>query len=193
MNPSHQGDLYIPPHFQEQFDQEFQSLLITQEAADVTNTNEVPRSNGAHLTIVEVLGRTPPNWGQRVDFTHVLDMIPNDETDSHEYEFDSFSYATSDRDTDTPNAYENLLEVGERSSVGSHDSDSLDVNMSSTTVARNQRNLTIPLHEIALGLDLLIHAFDDYTMNALEPVTPLSLCHLELIDCTSPSNEVLTF
>ena len=78
--------------------------------------------------------------------------------------------------------YDILLEVGEQSSVRTNEFYSMDINMSSTTPMRDQRDLTIPLNEIILGLDLLIHAFDDYTMNAFKPVTSLSLQHPKLID-----------
>ena len=48
--------------------------------------------------------------------------------------------------------------------------------------------------EISLGLDLLVHAFDDYTVNAIEPATTLSLTYLELIDWNSNiPNEILMF
>ena len=51
-----------------------------------------------------------------------------------------------------------------------------------------------PVDKIALGLDLLVHAFDDYTVNAIEPATTLSLTYPKLIDWNSTTtNEVLTF
>ena len=62
-------------------------------------------------------------------------------------------------------------------------------------LARDQRALTASSNEITLGLNLLVHAFDDYSMNALELITSLPLCHPKLIDWNSPSStsDVLTF
>ena len=44
------------------------------------------------------------------------------------------------------------------------------------------RDSNTPVDETALGLDLLVHAFDDYTVNAIEPSTTLSLNYPKLID-----------
>ena len=48
--------------------------------------------------------------------------------------------------------------------------------------------------EISLGLELLVHAFNDYTVNAIKLATTLSLAHPKLIDWNpNASNEVPTF
>ena len=74
------------------------------------------------------------------------------------------------------------LKVGEQSSVRMKEFDFIDVNISSTNSIRNQRNLNTSHEEIALGLNLLVYAFDDYTVNTLEPVTSLPLFYSKLID-----------
>ena len=44
------------------------------------------------------------------------------------------------------------------------------------------RNSNTLIDEAALGLELLVQAFNDYTMNAIEPTTTLLLTYIELID-----------
>lgn len=102
--------------------------------------------------------------------------------DSHEYEFDSLFDATYKKDVDMVHAYANPLEVGEGSGVRSNEFGSINVYVLSTTNMRIQINLNIALNEIALGVNLLVHAFNDYTMNTLEPVTSPPILHPELID-----------
>ena len=59
---------------------------------------------------------------------------------------------------------------------------------------RNQRHSNTLVDEPALGLDLLVQAFDDYIVNAIEPTTSLSLNYSKLIDWNSnASNEVRIF
>lgn len=130
------------------------------------------------------------------DDTGSANGIPTSSIDSHEYEFESLSDVTYDKDIDMVHTYERLLEVGEGSSVRSHELDTTSVNMSSNFDIRSYRDSNAPSDEITLGLDLLVCAFDGYTMNAIEPVTTSpSLRHPDLINWNSPltSNEVLTF
>ena len=78
--------------------------------------------------------------------------------------------------------------------VMSDDFGSTNVLASSVDDVSSLRNLNTPRDEIALGLDLPVHAFDEYTVNAIEPVTTLSLTYPKLIDWNSnTTNEVLTF
>ena len=50
------------------------------------------------------------------------------------------------------------------------------------------------MDEATLGLEFLVQAFSDYTMNVIEPVMTLSLTYPKLIDWNSnASSEVLTF
>ncbi|WP_229775754.1 hypothetical protein, partial [Pseudomonas laurentiana] len=115
-------------------------------------------------------------------------------TDSGEYEYESLSEATTEKDIDQIHVFENLLEVGETSGVMFDKFRSTNVLASSVDDVSSLRNSNAPMDEIALGLDLLVHAFDDNTVNALEPATTLSLTHPELIDWNSTTtNEVLTF
>ena len=44
------------------------------------------------------------------------------------------------------------------------------------------RNSNTLMDKIALGLDLLVQAFDDYRVNTIDPATTLSLTYPELID-----------
>lgn len=71
--------------------------------------------------------------------------------------------------------FENQLKIGEQSRVQSNEFDPTNINVSLVDVVRTQRNLNIPLDEISLSLNLLVCAFDDYIMNAIEPTTFLSL------------------
>ena len=116
-------------------------------------------------------------------------------TDSHEWEFHSPTYSTSDNEVDAIHTYDSSVNVGEGFSVRTNESDSLDVDLSFVVFARTQRVSNTLLNEIARGLNLLVHAFNDYTVNTLEPITSLSLQHPELIDwnSSSPTSEVLTF
>ena len=92
------------------------------------------------------------------------------------------TYSTSNKEVEAIHAYHNSLSIGEGFSARMNESDSPDVNLSFVVSTRTQRvSNTLP-NEIARGLDLLIHAFDDYTVNTLEPITSLSLQHPELID-----------
>ena len=115
--------------------------------------------------------------------------------DSHEWEFHSPTYSTSDKEFDAIHTYDSSVNIGEGFSTRMSESDSPDIDLSFVASARTQRVSNTLSNEIARGLDLLVHAFDDYTMNALEPVTSLSLQHPELIDwnSSSPANEVLSF
>ena len=103
-------------------------------------------------------------------------------TDSGEYEFDSLSEVTTEKDIDHVHIYKNLLEVGEASRVLSDESESTSAPVSVINDVSTSRNSNTSVDEISLGLDLLVHAFDDYTVNTIEPVTTLSLTHPELID-----------
>ena len=102
--------------------------------------------------------------------------------DSREYEFDSLSEATTEKDIDQVHVYESLLEMGEISRVMSNESEPTSVLMSSIDDVSTLRDSNTPMDEIALGLDLIVHAFDDYTMNAIKPATTLSLTYPRLID-----------
>ena len=115
--------------------------------------------------------------------------------DSHEWEFHSLTYSTSDKEVDTIHTYDNLLNVGEGFSARMSESNSPDIDLSFVAFVRNLRASNTLLNEIAPGLDLLIFAFDNYIVNALKKVTSLSLQHPELIDwnSSSPTSEVLTF
>jgi hypothetical protein len=103
-------------------------------------------------------------------------------TDSWEYEFDSLSEVTTDQDIDQVHVYENQLEVGETSRVRSDGFDPTSVLGSSIASVSSQRYSNTLSDEAVVGLELLIQAFNDYTVNAIEPVTTLSLTHPELID-----------
>ena len=83
--------------------------------------------------------------------------------------------------------YENHIKVGEGSRVRSNEFNSTNVNFSSTIFMRNKRDLNTSLDEIMLGLNLLSHTFDDYTMNIVEPSNSLALCHPKMIDYYSSS------
>ena len=99
-----------------------------------------------------------------------LSIDPN----SHS-EFYSPTYSTSDKEIDSIHAYDTSLYIVEGSSGRRHEFDPPNVDLSIAMHVRGQRDLTTCLNEIALGLDFLVHAFDDYTVNALEPVTALPL------------------
>ena len=106
-------------------------------------------------------------------------------TNYREYEFDTILYATYDNDVDITQTYENQIEVGEKSRVWYYESHPTNDDVSLIDVIRTQRNLNIPLDEIALGLDLLVYAFDDYILNAIQLAIVLSLTYPELIDWNS--------
>ena len=103
-------------------------------------------------------------------------------TDSREYEFESLSEATIEKDIDQVHVYESILEVGEESRVRSDESYPTSVIESLTTDVKTQRHSNTLVDEAALGLELLVQAFDDYSMNAIKPTTSLSLTYHELID-----------
>ena len=64
----------------------------------------------------------------------------------------------------------------------SDDFGSTNALVSSVDNVSSLRNSNTPRDEITLGLDLLVHAFDENSLIALEPATTLSLTHPELID-----------
>ena len=121
--------------------------------------------------------------GERIPITvgEFHKMSPRS-TDSREYKFDSLSEVTTEKDIDHVHIYENLLEVGEASRVVSDESELTSAPVSSINDISTSRNSNTSMDEIVLGLNLLVHAFDDYTMNAIEPATTLSLTCPELIN-----------
>ena len=72
--------------------------------------------------------------------------------------------------------------MGETSRVMANESESTSVLVSSVDDVSTLRDSNTPVEKIALGLDLLVHAFDDYTVNAIELSATLSLTYHELID-----------
>ena len=102
--------------------------------------------------------------------------------DSHEYEFYIPTYSTLDKEIDAIHAYDTSLNIGEGSSDRINEFNPPNVDLSFATPMRGQRALTTSLNEIALLLNFLVHAFDDYPMNAIEPIISLPLCHPKLID-----------
>jgi len=103
-------------------------------------------------------------------------------TDSKEYEFDSLPEATTEKDIDQVHVYKSQLKVMETSRVMSNKSKPTSFFVSSVDIISTLRDSNTPMDKISLGLDSIVHAFDDYTMNAIEPTTTLSLTYLELID-----------
>ena len=85
--------------------------------------------------------------------------------------------------------------IGEWSSGRKNEFDPLNIDLSFVAFVRGQKVSTIPSNEITIDLNFLVYAFNDYSMNILEPITSLPLHHPELIDWNYPSpiNEVLTF
>lgn len=84
--------------------------------------------------------------------------------------------------------------MGETSRVRSNGSDLTSVLESSIVDIHTQRYSNTLADEATIGLKLLVQAFNDYTMNAIEPATTLSLTRPELIDWNpNASSEVLTF
>ena len=71
--------------------------------------------------------------------------------------------------------------MGETSRVMSNESKPTSVLVSLVDDVSTFRDLNTLVDEITLGLNLLVHAFDDYTMNTIEPATTLSLTYPELI------------
>ena len=114
--------------------------------------------------------------------------------DSKEYEFDSLSEATTEKDIDQVHLYEIQLEVGEVSRVMSNEFGPTSLLETSVDDISALRHSNTPTHEISLGLNFLVQAFNDYTVNAIKPTTTFSLTYPELIDWNSTTtNEVLTF
>ena len=152
------------------------------DAADAFNVQHEQKEFGHSLNIT-YLSKNPEDEGEWVPITlgEFYNMSPRS-TDSREYEFDSLSEATTEKDIDQVHVYENLLKVGETSRVMSNESESTSVLVSLIDDVSTSKNSNTPVDEIALGLDLLVYAFDDYTMNAIEPATTLSLTHPKLID-----------
>ena len=141
---------------------------------------------------IEYLSKNLEEEGEWVPITlgEFYNMSPRS-TDSREYEFDSLSEATTEKDIDQVHVYESQLEMGETSRVMSNEFESTSVLMSSVDDVSTLRDSNTPVDEITLGLDLLVHAFDDYTVNAIEPVTTLSLTYPELINWnTNATKEV---
>ena len=68
------------------------------------------------------------------------------------------------------------------SRVRSNESNPISVLESLFDDVSDQRHSDTLLDEATLGLKLLVQAFDDYTMNTIEPTTSLSLIYLEVID-----------
>ena len=102
--------------------------------------------------------------------------------DSHEYELYSLNYSTFDQEIDAIHAYDTSLNLGEGSSDRMKEFDLPNVDLCFFAPVRGQRVSTTLSNEISRGLNLLVHAFNDYTINALEPITSLSLQYPKLID-----------
>ena len=68
------------------------------------------------------------------------------------------------------------------SRVRSDGSDPTSVLESSIVDVSSLRYLNTFVDEAAVGLKLMVQTFNDYTMNAIESITTLSLTHPELID-----------
>ena len=132
---------------------------------------------------IKYLSKNPEDEGEWVPITlgEFYNMTPRS-TDSRDYEFDSLSEATTEKDIDQIHVYESQLEMGETSGVISDEFESTDVLVSSFDDVSSLRNSNTLMDETALGLDLLVRAFDDYTVNAIEPATTLSLTYPKLID-----------
>lgn len=108
-NSGYQGELYMPLQFQTWLEQDIvhqtlTSMRVEQQKSDATNSDEVP--------IIE----------------NELFNPPSHSIDSREYEFDSLSDATYEKDVDTIHMYKNHLEIGERSRVRLNEFDSISVN-----------------------------------------------------------------
>ena len=69
-------------------------------------------------------------------------------TDSHEWEFHSLTYSTSDKEVDTIHTYHNSLNVGEGFSARTNKSNSPDVDLSFNASTRTQRVLDTLSNEI---------------------------------------------
>ena len=164
------------------------------DTADVFNV-QPKQEEFDHSLNIKYLCKNLEDEGEWVPITlgKFYNMSPRN-IDSREYEFDSLSKATTKKDIDQVHVYEDQLKMREISRVMSNDSETTSVLMSLVDDVSTLSDLNTPLDEISLGLDLLVHAFDDYTMNAIKLVTTLSLTYFELIDWNSnATKEVLTF
>lgn len=103
-------------------------------------------------------------------------------TNSKEYEFNSLSEATTNKDIDQVYVYENQIKVGETSRVRLDGSNPTNFLESSIASVSTQKHLNTPLDEVVIGLELLVQALNDYIGNAIKPFSTLSLTHPELID-----------
>ena len=72
--------------------------------------------------------------------------------------------------------------MGESSRDRSDESESTNVLVSSIDDVSTLRNSNTHVDEISLGLNLLVHAFNNYNVNTIEPATTLSLTYPKLID-----------
>lgn len=153
------------------------------------------KGESSHLILIVNQCKNPDDEGEYVPITvgEFYSLSPCS-TDSREYKFDSLSEATTDKDIDQVHVYETQLKVGETSRVRSDELDLDSVLESSVLRVSSPRNLNALVDEAAVGLELLIQAFNDYTVNAIEPATTLSLTYPELIDWNpNASSEVFTF
>ena len=155
-----------------------------------------PKQEDSHQSLcVEYLSKNPEEEGEWVPITlgEFYGMSPCN-IDSREYEFDSLSEATTEKDIDQVHVYENQLEVGEASRVMSNDSNPTSVLESLVDDVSIPRHSKTLMDEATLGLKLLLQAFNDYTVNAIKPTTTLSLTYSKLIDWNSNiPNEVPMF
>ncbi len=94
----------------------------------------------------------------------------------------SLSEETIDKYIDQVHVYENLLDVVELSRVRLDESYPTSFLKSLINDVNAQRNSNTLMDEVSLGLKFLIQAFNEYTMNEIEPTTSLLLIYPKLID-----------
>ena len=102
---------------------------------------------------IKYLSKNPEDEGEWVPITlgEFYNMSPRS-TDSREYEFDSLSEETTEKDIDQIHVHENQLEMGETSRVMSNKSESTSVLVSSADDVSTLRDSNTPVDKITLGL-----------------------------------------